>query len=202
LSLPAAKVRVCRVAVGGAFGGREDITLQIHLALAAWTTRRPVKMVYSRPESMCAHVKRHAYTVRRLVAASQDGRLLGVRAQIIGNTGAYASTGGEVLKFSMAHVVGPYEVDSVHADGYVVYTNNIPGGAMRGFGVPQMAFVHESQMDQLARLLKMDPVELRLKNLLQDGSVLPTGNVLPSAQGLHRAVEAALGAARWRSENR
>ncbi|MCC7161054.1 MAG: xanthine dehydrogenase family protein [Anaerolineae bacterium] len=169
LGLPPDKVRVIYPAIGGAFGGREDESVQIILALAAWKLQRPVKIIWSRQESIKYHGKRHQMFFRAKTGAKRDGTLVAASVEAIADAGAYAYTSSKVLFNTVLTCAGPYRVPNVHVDAYAVYTNNIPQAAFRGFGAPQAHFVAESQMNKLAEKLGMDPVELRLKNLLRDG---------------------------------
>lgn len=178
LNMPLEKVRVINANVGGAFGGREDITLQIHLALAARVLNRPVKAVYSREESFLAHSKRHAMVMRYKTGADREGNLLAMEAEIIGDTGAYASWGVNVMRKAGVHSTGPYFIPNVKVDSYSVYTNNPYAGAVRGFGATQVPVAHEQQMDILAEMLNMDPIAIRMKNIFKKGSVTATGQVL------------------------
>lgn len=189
LALPLEKVRIVHTPVGGAFGGKEDISVQIHVALLAQATQRPVKLVYSREESIVAHPKRHATTIRLKTGATRDGRLTAVQATIWGDTGAYASLGEHVMTRSATHAAGPYEVPNVWVDCYAAYTNNTPAGAMRGFGVPQVCFAMETQMDILAERLGLDPLELRRRNALRLGSTTATGQVLRESVGLLETID-------------
>ena len=157
--------------VGGAFGGREDLSMQIHACMLALHTGRPVKMAYNREESFFGHVHRHPCTMRYEHGATRDGRLVYVRARIVLDGGAYASSSTAVCANAACFACGPYEVPNARIDGYVVYTNNPPCGAMRGFGAVQVAFAHEAQMDKLAAALGMDPVELRIRQ--RDGARQP-----------------------------
>ena len=184
LALPLEKVRIVQTQVGGAFGGKEDISVQIHAALAAWLTKRPVKLVYTRKESLIAHPKRHATAIRLKTGADRDGRLVAVRADILGDTGAYASLGEHVMTRTATHAAGPYDVPNVAIDCKAVYTNNLPAGAYRGFGVPQSSFAIESQMDILAGMLGLSPIEIRRRNALRVGSITSTGQVLRESVGL------------------
>lgn len=188
LDLPPEKVRVVHMPMGGAFGGKEDITVQILAALGVIHTGRPVKMVLPRPESIRVSTKRHAEYLRYKTAATSDGRLLAVEAEIIGDTGAYSSAGLAVLLRSAAFACGPYVVPNVKVDSYAVYTNNPPAGAMRGYGSPQPAFAAESQMDELARRLGIDPMELRLRNALDVGTVTATGHLLTDSIGVKETL--------------
>jgi CO/xanthine dehydrogenase Mo-binding subunit len=188
LSLPLEKVRVIQCATGGGFGGRLDITIQCFLALAAFHLRRPVRISYSREEVFQGTSKRHPLKVRYKSGARNDGALTAVEADILGDTGAYASYGVAVCIRSAVHATGPYRVPHVNVKSRMVYTNNPWAGAMRGFGIPQMAFVHESQMDLLAQALKMDPIEIRLKNAIQVGSETPTGQTLMTSVGFSETL--------------
>jgi CO/xanthine dehydrogenase Mo-binding subunit len=184
LNLPLEKVRVIQSATGGGFGGRLDLTVQCFLALAVYHLRRPVRLVYSREEVFQGTSKRHPLRIRYKSGATRDGTLTAVEADILGDTGAYASYGVAVCNRSAVHATGPYRVPNVRVRSQMVYTNNSWSGAMRGFGVPQMAFAHESQMDLLARELKMDPVEFRLTNALRAGDETPTGQTLAASVGI------------------
>ncbi|MCB0076958.1 MAG: molybdopterin-dependent oxidoreductase [Anaerolineales bacterium] len=197
LGMPEAQIRVEYSAIGGAFGGREDMSIQIILALAAWKVGRPVKIIWSRHESIIGHHKRHAYTIRTKWGASWSGRLIAAWAECIQDAGAYAYTSSKVLGNSHLTVTGPYEWEAVHVDSYSVYTNNVPGGAFRGFGGPQGHFAAETQMNKLAERLEMDPVKLRLKNVLRDGSQLPTRATMPPGVSMGPVIEAAARAAKW-----
>lgn len=184
LSLPLDQVRIIQCATGGGFGGRLDITVQCLLALAVFYVKKPVKIVYSREEVFQVTSKRHPLKIQYKSGAKKDGTLTGVEVDILGDTGAYASYGSTVAIRSAVHATGPYQVPNVKVRSRMVYTNNSWSGAMRGFGVPQMAFAHESQMDLLAQALKMDPVEIRLKNSLRVGSETATGQTLMSSVGI------------------
>ena len=178
LGLPDEAVRITLAGVGGAFGSREDIHMQIHSCLLALETGRPVKMVYGRDESFHGHVHRHPSRTWIRYGATSDGRLVAADVRLLLDGGAYASSSPAVLANASTFAAGPYEVPNVRIDGTVVYTNNPPCGAMRGFGAPQVCFAYESAMDALAAKLEIDPVELRRKNAVGPGSVLPTGQVL------------------------
>jgi CO/xanthine dehydrogenase Mo-binding subunit len=179
LELPEEDVVVRYVGIGGAFGGREDLSIQHLLALAAWKLRRPVAMTWNREESMTAHHKRHPFIVRCKWGAMRDGRIVAVQAELLADGGAYASTSVEVLKIATLFASGCYEVPNVWADGYVVYTNNLPAGAFRGFGAPQAQFAVESMVTRLAYELGIDPVEMRRLNIYREGSIEPSQNPLP-----------------------
>lgn len=189
LALPPASIRVRLAGIGGAFGAREDLSMQAHLCLLALRTGRPVKMVYSREESFFGHVHRHPATLRYEHGADRDGRLRYVRCWIEMDGGAYASTSPAVVSNTAAFAVGPYTCPVVDIDAVVVYSNNPPCGAMRGFGAVQAAFGHESQMDRLARELGTSPVDIRLLNVLEDGGELPTGQRIEGAVPARRLLE-------------
>ena len=189
LGVPESQVRVIGTLIGGGFGGKEDIAGQIHVALLAKATGRPVKMLYDRHESMLFHPKRHATIVRVKMGAKRDGRLVAVQTELYGDTGAYASLGEKVLTRATTHSAGPYEVPHVKADCYATYTNNPPAGAFRGFGVTQSAFAIESTMDILAEELGIDRIELRRQNALRVGSVTNTGQLLRESVGLLQCLD-------------
>lgn len=189
LGWPEERVRVVGQLMGGGFGGKEDIAGQIHAALLANVTGRPVKLLYDRRESLIAHPKRHATQIRVKVGAKRDGRLTAVETELFGDTGAYASLGEKVLTRATTHSAGPYEAPHVSADCYAMYTNNPPAGAYRGFGVLQSAFAVESMMDMLAAELGIEPVELRRRNALRVGSVTNTGQELRESVGLLECIE-------------
>ena len=182
--------------VGGAFGGREDLSIQIHSALLALHTNRPVKMVYDRAESFVGHVHRHPARMWFEHRATRDGRITCVRARILLDGGAYASSSAAVVSNATTQAIGPYRVDNAHLVGTVVYTNNPPCGAMRGFGAVQTCFAGEAQMDRLAAALEIDPIELRLLNALEPGDLLPTGQRVPEcvpvAEVIRRAAALAV----------
>ncbi|MDQ1614092.1 MAG: hypothetical protein QOJ60_31 [Actinomycetota bacterium] len=178
LALPPDLVRMTLAGVGGAFGAREDVSLQVHICLLALHTGRPVKMVFSREESFLGHVHRHPCRMAYRHHATRDGRLVKVEARMVFDGGAYASTSGPVLTNACCFAAGPYVVPNAVVEGWAVRTNNPPCGAMRGFGAVQACFAHESQMDKLAASLGMDPVELRLRNAMQTGGRLITGQLI------------------------
>ncbi len=202
LNLPLDRVRVKYPAIGGAFGGREDMSLQIVLGLAAMRLHergidRPVRVIWSREESIVGHHKRHPAWVKTKWGATKDGRLTAVEAELILDSGAYTYTSPKVLGNANLMVAGPYEIPNAHIDSYAVTTNNVPGGAFRGFGGPQGAFAAECQMNKLAEALGMDPVELRLKNVLREGSLLTTQTPIPPGVSIAQVIEAAAQAAGW-----
>ena len=190
LCLQKEDVKVINPAVGGAFGGREDITLQIHIALAAKLLRKPIKAVYSREESFVAHCKRHPMIMNYKTGADKEGRLLAMQAKIIADTGAYASWANNVVRKAVTHATGPYEIPNVKIDGYGIYTNNPFAGAMRGFGAAQVPIAHELQMDRLAEKLNIDPITIRIKNGFRVGSTTSTGQVLNESVPLINCIEA------------
>ncbi len=189
LGLPEEAVRVKGTVMGGGFGGKEDIAGQVHAALAAQLTGRPVKVLYSREESLRFHPKRHATLIRMRTGATRDGVITAVQAELYGDSGAYASLGDKVMTRATTHATGPYTVGSAQIDCYAMYTNNAPCGAFRGFGVTQSAFAVESNMDMLAAALGMDPVELRRKNGMQVGTMTATGQVLKDSVGLMECLD-------------
>jgi CO/xanthine dehydrogenase Mo-binding subunit len=192
LGLPPEQVRIHLSGVGGAFGGREDLSMQIHGAMLALHTARPVKLVYGREESFVGHVHRHPAKIWAEHRATREGRLVSVRMRILLDGGAYASSSTAVTSNAASFGCGPYEVPNALIESTCVYTNNPPCGAMRGFGAVQTCFAAEAQMDKLAAELEIDPVELRLLNALAPGDALPTGQVvrgsLPAAEVIRRAA--------------
>ena len=193
LALEPEQVRLHLAGVGGSFGGREDLSIQIHAAMLALHTGLPVKMAYGREESFTGHVHRHHAKIWAEHRASREGRLVAARIRILLDGGAYASSSTAVISNACCFAAGPYRVDNVLIEGTVVYTNNPPSGAMRGFGSVQACFAHEAQMDKLAAALDIDPVELRLLNALAPGDMLPTGQVvtgsLPTAEAIRLCAE-------------
>jgi xanthine dehydrogenase molybdenum-binding subunit len=183
------RVRVVGQLMGGGFGGKEDIMGQIHSALLANVTQRPVKLLFDRHESLLAHPKRHATQIRVKIGAKNDGRLVAVETELYGDTGAYASLGEKVMTRATTHSAGPYDVPHVRADCYAMYTNNPPAGAFRGFGVTQSAFAVESMMDMLAEKLNVDRIELRRMNALRVGSITNTGQELRESVGLTECLD-------------
>ena len=179
LGLDPGMVRLTLSGVGGAFGGREDLSMQIHACLLALHTSRPVKMVYNREESFFGHVHRHPAKMRYEHGATSDGRLVYVRARLVFDGGAYASSSNAVCLNAATFACGPYDVPHAEIDSYMLYTNNPPCGAMRGFGAVQACFAYESQMDELAQALGMDPVELRIENAIEPGMRFPFGQEVP-----------------------
>jgi CO/xanthine dehydrogenase Mo-binding subunit len=194
LNIPAEQVRVIYPAIGGAFGGREDMSIQIVLALATWRLHqigidRPVKIIWSREESIIGHHKRHPYILKTRWAAKKDGKILAAEVEAIADGGAYAYTSTKVLGNATLMCTGPYEIPNVKVDTYAVYTNNLPNGAFRGFGGPQGAFEAETQMNRLAEKLKMDAIEIRRRNVLTEGALLSVGTPLPKGVTIDKVVE-------------
>ncbi|MBK9601983.1 MAG: xanthine dehydrogenase family protein [Anaerolineales bacterium] len=198
LGLPDEMVRVIYPAIGGAFGGREDMSVQIVLALAAWKLQRPVKIVWSRRESMIGHGKRHAASIKSKWGATKDGKLIAAECELIGDGGAYMYTSNKVLGNAAITSTGPYFIPNVKVDVYGVYTNNVPGAAFRGFGAPQALFMAESNMNKLAEMLGMDPVEFRLKNALRDGDAMGVGTPAPGPVSIVQCIEAARDKFGWK----
>jgi xanthine dehydrogenase D subunit len=192
LGLPHEQVRLHLGGVGGAFGGREDLSMQVHACLLALHTGRPVKMSYLRDESFVGHVHRHPARMRYRHHATAAGDLVKVEAEVLLDGGAYASSSSAVVSNAARFACGPYRVPNALVDATVVRTNNPPCGAMRGFGAVQVCFGHESQMDKLAARLSMDPVELRLRNALATGDVLPTGQRVTGAAPVAECIRAAV----------
>lgn len=197
LNLPAEQVRVIYPAIGGAFGGREDMSVQIVLGLAAYYLRRPVKVLWSREESILYHHKRHPIKIRARWGATRDGQLTAIEATVIGDAGAYNYTSTKVLANANLMVTGPYVFPNCHIDTYAVATNNIPTGAFRGFGAPQAAFAAEGMMNRLADALGIDPVALRLKNVIREGSYLSVGTPLPAGVSMPQVIEACARESFW-----
>ena len=189
LALDPRKVRVIANPLGGGFGGKDEITTQIHLALLTYYTKRPVKMVISREESMIFSWKRHPMILRYKTGVKKDGTLVANEVYIYADTGAYASLGGPVVNLAVEHSCGPYRIPNTHIEGFCIYTNNGVAGAFRGFGVNQVTFAMESQMDEIARKLNMDPVELRRKNILKRGEETGIGSVIETSMGLKEILD-------------
>ncbi len=203
LQLPEDQIRVIYPAIGGAFGGREDMSVQIVLALAVWRLHqrgivRPVKIIWSREESIIGHHKRHQYFMRAKWGATKEGKVIAAQVELIADGGAYWYTSNKVLGNAVITCTGPYEIPNVWVDGYAVYTNNIPAGAFRGFGGPQGNFVAEMQMNKLAEALGMDPVEFRLRNVLREGSLMSVGTPVPPGVSIAQVIEETAKAAGWR----
>jgi len=191
LGLPHNKVRVIGPYVGGGFGGKEDVTVEVFLGLLACRTRRPVRMVWSRQESLLARPKRHPFRLRYRTGASRDGTLVAQAIDLLADSGAYAYLSALVLMYATVTAAGPYKVPDVSVDARVAYTNNPPTSAMRGFGAMQMVLAYESQMDRLARRLDLDPVAIRVRNALRKGDRLPIGQELDTHVGVADAARRA-----------
>jgi len=189
LNLPHNRVRVIGTYVGGGFGGKEDITVEAFLALLTFKTGRPVKLTYTREESILSHSKRHPYVMEYKTGAKRDGRLVALQARLVSDAGAYVYLSPWVLLYSMVDATGPYRIPHVRVDGYTVLTHNTFTSANRGFGAPQVCFAYESQMDELARRLRMDPAEIRKINYLNKGESLATGQVLHHTVALQETTE-------------
>lgn len=202
LNVPLDRIRVIYPAIGGAFGGREDMSVQIILALAVMRLHargidRPIKIVWSREESLIGHHKRHPFHIRAKWGARKDGKIIAAEVDLVADGGAYMFTSTKVLGNATLMCTGPYEIPNVKVDSYAVYTNNIPNGAFRGFGGPQGAFAAELQMDKLASALDIDPVELRMRNILHEGSELSVGTPLPEGVSIQQVLEKCATAAGW-----
>jgi len=201
LKLPKDHIRVIYPAIGGAFGGREDMSVQIVLALAALKLRRPVKIIWSREESIIGHHKRHQYFIKAKWGAKKDGRIVAAECELISDAGPYAYTSTKVLGNATLMCTGPYEIPNVKVDAYTVLTNNVPAGAFRGFGGPQGAFAAELQMDKLAEALGLDPITIRQRNLLSDDSVWSVQTQGPKGVTIGKVVERCAEEAGWKKNN-
>ena len=194
LNLPLEKVRVIYPAIGGAFGGREDMSVQIVLALAVMRLHergidRPIKIEWNREESIIGHHKRHQYKLKSKWGATKDGKIIAADVDIYADGGAYAYTSTKVLGNATLMATGPYDIPNVRVDARAIYTNNIPGGAFRGFGGPQAAFQAEMQVNKLAEALGMDPVEIRMRNLFKEGSEMSVGSPIPEGVSIGEVLE-------------
>jgi len=192
LGLSYNKVRVKGTWIGGGFGGKEDITVETYLALLTWKTKRPVKMAYSREESIICHGKRHPYIMTYKTGATREGKLMALEAKLVSDAGAYVYLSPWVLLYSTVGAAGPYKIPHVKIDARTVLTNNTFSSAFRGFGVPQVCFAYESQMDELAERLHLSPLELRRRNYLRKGEATATGYVLEHYAASPEAAEKAL----------
>ena len=189
LDIPQTQVRVRGPLIGGGFGGKEDIVGQIHAALLAQATHKPVKILYDRHESMLVHPKRHATQIKIKLGLKRDGTITAAQTELYGDTGAYASLGTKVMGRATTHSTGPYIVPHVKIDCYAMYTNNPPSGAFRGFGALQAAFAIECMIDQVAEKMGLDPIELRRKNALRPDSITNTGQHLKDSVGLIECID-------------
>ena len=190
LGLPFEKVKVKNMLVGGGFGGKEDVTVQHLAALVAYLTKRPVKCKLSRAESILIHPKRHPMEMEFAIGCDENGIIQGVAANVIADTGAYASLGGPVLERACTHASGPYHYENFQIDGYAYYTNNPPAGAFRGFGVTQTCFAIETLLNEMADLVGITPWEIRYRNAIRPGQVLPNGQIVGPETGLVETLEA------------
>jgi CO/xanthine dehydrogenase Mo-binding subunit len=180
LRLPLNRVRVVGTTVGGNFGGKNEITHEPVLALLARKTRRPVKGVFTRAEEFVATTTRHPFIMDYKTGVTRSGRIIARKVRLLLDGGAYCSWSETTLGKACILASGPYEIENLLVEGYAVYTNKTMSGAMRGFGAPQVCFAYESQMDDIARALRIDPLEMRLRNAFQEGSISPTGQTLHS----------------------
>ena len=202
LGLPNEMIRIIYPAIGGAFGGREDMSVQIVLALAAWKLQRPVKIIWSRRESMIGHGKRHPVSIKAKWGATKDGKLVAAENELIGDGGAYMYTSNKVLGNAAITSTGPYFIPNVKVDVYGVYTNNVPSAAFRGFGAPQALFMAETQMNKLAEMLGIDPVEIRLRNALKDGDTMGVGTPAPNPVSITQCIESARDQFGWKANRK
>ncbi len=184
LNIPEEKIRVIQATTGGGFGGKLDVTVEGFLSLAVYHLKRPVMMRFTREESFLSNTKRHPLYVEYKMGARKDGTITAVKVDIVGDTGPYGSYGDAVCLRAAVHCTGPYEIPNVHVDSRMFYTNNPISGAFRGFGIPQLAFAHESQLDEIAATLRLDPFDIRVKNALKQGSLTATSQMLPASAGL------------------
>jgi CO/xanthine dehydrogenase Mo-binding subunit len=198
LELDEAQVVVRYAAIGGAFGGREDLSIQALVALATWKLRQPTALRWTREESIIGHHKRHPFSISAKWGARRDGTIVAARQTLVADGGAYASTSVEVLKAALTFAHGPYEIANVATDGYVCYTNNPPSGAFRGFGAPQAHFAAESMVGRVAQSLGLDPLVVRRRNLYREGSIEPTGSTLPAGCSAPAVLERCIDEARTR----
>ena len=190
LGLSADKVKVRNCLVGGGFGGKEDVTVQHHAALIAYLTKRPVKVKLTRAESILIHPKRHPMEMEFALGCDENGIIQGVVAEVIADTGAYASLGGPVLERACTHAAGPYNYQNFEIDGWAYYTNNPPAGAFRGFGVTQTCFCIETLLNQMADIVGITPWEIRYRNAIRPGQELPNGQIVDDSTGLVETLEA------------
>ncbi len=189
LGIPKEKLHIRSAYVGGGFGGKEDMSVQHHAALLAYVLRRPVKVTLTRKESLRVHPKRHPMKMELTTGCDREGKLLGMRLRLIADTGAYASLGGPVLQRACTHAAGPYNYQNIDIIGKAIYTNNVPSGAFRGFGVTQTMFATECNLNQLAELVGIDSFEIRYRNALRPGQVLPNGQIADEGTGIVECLD-------------
>ncbi|MDI6707351.1 MAG: molybdopterin-dependent oxidoreductase [Bacillota bacterium] len=192
LAIPMNRLQIKTPSVGGAFGGKNEITLEPWVALLAMKTKRPVKMVFTREEEFFSSTVRHPYIMKYKTGLRKDGKIIARQVQLISNSGAYAALGKSTLTKATVHCCGPYNIPNVKVDGYLVYTNTLVGGSMRGMGVPQVCFAHEVHANTIAEKLGMDPVEFRIKNMFGETGTLPNGqevNAKPLQLTLQKALK-------------
>ena len=202
LGLPMEKVHVIHPAIGGAFGGREDISVQIVLGMAALHLHergihRPVKIVWTREESIIGHGKRHPFYFKARWGATKEGKIVAAEIDALADAGAYMYTTNKVVGNATLMVAGPYEIPNVKVDACAAYTNNIPTAAVRGFGAPQGGFLAEMMVNKLAEALEMDPVELRMKNILHEGSLMSVQTPLTGNATIDKVTERCAEEAGW-----
>lgn len=190
LMLGTDKVKAENALVGGGFGGKEDMTVQHHAALLAYHTRRPVKVRLTRAESLLIHPKRHPFVMDFTMGCDENGKILGVKAKAVSDTGAFASLGGPVLERACTHAAGPYAYENFEIEGTAYYTNNPPAGAFRGFGVTQTCFAIETLLNMMADKIGISPWEIRYRNAIRPGGVLPNGQIVDESTGLVETLEA------------
>jgi CO/xanthine dehydrogenase Mo-binding subunit len=197
LDIPEHRIRVVTPYVGGAFGAKDEVHVQIHAALLAQVTGKPVRIIRTREESILTHVKRHPMIVRHRMGAQRDGTITAIQVEIIGDTGPYENAGRFILGFAAAMASGPYHIPNAHIESYAVRTNNPIGGAMRGFGAPQVCLAYEGQMDTLAKKLGLDPLDLRLRNAVESGQLVPSGGIIREAAAVKAGLLEATRLAAW-----
>lgn len=198
LRLSKDQVRIIQPTIGGAFGKKEDVSVHIHLAIAAMRTGRPVKLCFTREESMITQSKRHPITIINKTGVDRDGHLTAWETEFVGDTGAYASSGPAVVHKGMYHLTGPYNCPNLRGVSHAVYTNNTYAGAMRGFGTAQGAFGYEQQMDILAEKLNLDPAEFRLRNIYHQGSKTPNGQQLNQSVNAEETIKRVMELSDWK----
>ena len=201
MSMPKDKIRIKQPVIGGAFGKKEDISVHIHLSLVAKKLKRPVQLIYNREESMIAQSKRHPQIIRHKTGVTSEGKLTAWETELIMDTGAYASSGPAVIRNAMFHCTGPYKVPNVRAACYAVYTNNTYCGAMRGFGATQMGYSYDNHIDVISQELGMDPLEFRLKNAYETGSITPGGEKLNFGVNVQETISEAQKLSGWKKKD-